>query len=323
MMTMERKEQVEQAIVESFADVPYPGDDFIALDPTRYPGDKIQPDFKGQHWRDLPHEVVSRYDIIFLRPEARRFYWPAFLLAALDLLPERRVYRRLYALTPPEDSARFRREYDAYTPAQRRAIRLFLVYARDIIAEDQDIAALARLALERYWGEDDTRPSGDAPGVTVEQTRKEEIKQAIRGAFADVPYPGDAAIVPRHCDEEEEIRRDFKGYHWREVPHAVISYNYFALPLFSDKGIQFYLPAYILAGLEGDDETLTWVVYYLDPSNDDPDLVDWFRTRHDGFSAAQRHAVRLFLAYVRDEVDDEDLEMHARRALERYWAKDA
>ncbi len=314
MTDMDRKEQIRRAIVASFADVPYPGDDAIVLDPTSFAGKDIQRDLKGHHWRDLPFEAPDGCWVVFLRPEARRFYLPALLLNALDRLSEGYNPMDLFELVPPEDATRFERQHEAYTSTQKEALRLFLEYARDE-AKSQETVALARLALERYWGE--------GRNATAELTRKEQVRQAIRQAFADVPYPGDDAIAsrPEHPDGAEVIR-DFKGYGWREVPRGILCYHYSSLSRFSDAALRFYLPAYLLAALECNDNIVEFTVHHLDPDLDDPDLEKWSKARFAVFRPAERHAIRLFLEYVRDE-PEYGLEESARQALEEYWAKDA
>lgn len=147
---MSRRERVRQAIEEAFRDVPYPEDPRFALNPETSEGEETEKAFKGHHWRNLPEKAVSKRMLIFLRPEARHFYMPAFLLAALRRLPRAPTMFDLYSLVPPDDATRFKKEYDTYSSAQRAAIRLFLEYVRDEAARP-DCKATAELALERYW----------------------------------------------------------------------------------------------------------------------------------------------------------------------------
>ena len=325
MNNMARKERIKQAIVSAFAEVAYPGGESIARQPETFDGEEIEQAFKGHHWRDLPRETVRRHGMVFLRPEMRHFYMPAFLLVALDTLPGETVDLDLYALKPPEDDKRFKQEYDLYTSAQKEAIRLFLEYARDEVAEPGG-KETARLALERYW----TRAAQDPPAAaesesmtTAEPARVERVRQAVREAFADVPYPGDKAIVNNPDDwEGRDINLDFEGYHWRELPHAVVSYDYCALPLLSAKGLQFYLPAYIMAGLDGDTNVLDWTVMHLGPSKGHAD--DDFKRRYVSFTPGQRRAIRLFLEYVRDsKLNIVGCAEKAQEALDKYWGGDA
>jgi hypothetical protein len=325
MADADRKEQIKQAVISAFAEVTYPGGEHVALQPETFEGEELDQDFKGQHWRDMAPEALKRHVVIFFRPEARQFYLPAFLLAALDRLPAGRVDLDVYVLKPPEDETRFRQEYDAYTRAQREAIRLFLEYAGDE-ASDRNTKRVARLALERYWARAAQNPQSgaqDEPRVTEEPARKMLVRQAIREAFAEVPYPGDKAIAYKPDDwEGKDINLDFSGYHWRELPHAVVSYHYLALSLLSAKGMQFYLPAYIMTGLDGDSNMLGWTVTHLAPLRGNAD--EDFKSQYVGFTPAQRHAIRLFLEYVRDSKPEAaGCEEEAQEALDKYWGRDA
>ncbi len=106
------------------------------------------------------------------------------------------------------------------------------------------------------------------------------------------------------------------------MPPAVVAYNYETLPLFSPEGLRAYLPAYLFAALDSDNEDVvrSMTVYALCPPEGKPDA--WFKGRYAGFTPAQRDAVRQFLVYVREEMADPDLDQHARVALDSYWAKE-
>jgi hypothetical protein len=324
MTTSARKEHLKRTIADAFADVPYPGDEAIALDPTSDEGEKLQRALEGHHWRDVALDGVASRWIVYLHPEARRFYLPAFLLRAIDRLPQEGSYSLtdLVGLMPPPDITRFQREYDAYTPAQKKAIRLFLEYARDN-AKERDVDALARLALERYWGRQGEDRPADVSIARAGLTRKERVRQAILQAFADVPYPGDEAIAA-HPEGQDgpELIRDFKGYGWREVQRAMLCCNTDTLSYFSNAGLRFYLPAYLLAALDCDDIVFDATMYCLDPSSDDPRLEVWGKARLSVFRPAERQAIRLFLEYVRDELTGEYVRRCARQLLEQFWAKD-
>lgn len=155
----------------------------------------------------------------------------------------------------------------------------------------------------------------------VTQARHEPVRQIIREAFAEVPYPGDSSIAYDPDDwEGRDINLDFSGYHWRELPHAIVSYHDSALSFLSAAGMQFYLPAYLLAALESDGDVLDSVLYALRPSEDQ--RKDYFESPEASFTTLQRRAVRAFLEWVRDEVAESDGGDAARQALDAYWGKD-
>ncbi len=324
MANQARKEQVRRAIREAFADVPYPADGAIALlsqDPDDKRAEEINRDFSGHHWRDLPDEVRDKHSFDYppFTPEARRFYLPAYLLSTLDLIQRHSDdFWTLDALLPPENMDRFRRSYDGYTAAQKDAIRLYLEYMRDVACEG-DAGHLAQVALARYW---DTGER-EAPRHANEPSRKEQVKQVIREAFADVAYPGDERIAYNEEGwldlEEIEVRNDFRGYHWSEVTRAVLRYHYDSLPRLSAEGRHFYLPAYLFAALECDDDIRQWVVFDLTPSRPG-ELEEWKKSRNALLSPAQKAAVRRFLEYIGEAAEGNFMRQEeVRIALGSYW----
>lgn len=83
------------------------------------------------------------------------------------------------------------------------------------------------------------------------------LKERIRAAFAGVAYPGDDGLRGSdEGDEPFEVERDFRGKtDWRtldpgfidQAPDGLAS----ALSFFSDAAFHFYLPAYLMADVEG------------------------------------------------------------------------
>lgn len=94
-------------INESFAGVPYPGDDQIVRDEgsadleARHVGGVL----RGHHWRDVSFEALEglRHALPFLSVDGYRFYLPAFMVIAVadfsraDTIPDEVVR----SLTPP------------------------------------------------------------------------------------------------------------------------------------------------------------------------------------------------------------------------------
>ena len=78
----------------------------------------------------------------------------------------------------------------------------------------------------------------------------------VREAFADVAYPGDDHLTESFGDEADALVRDFRGRNdWaaldadflNRAPEGWGS----ALSFFSGEALRFYLPAYLVADLEG------------------------------------------------------------------------
>jgi hypothetical protein len=318
MISTARKEQTEAAIIEAFADEPYPGDEALTLPPQDWRTEEIQGDFKGRHWRDVPPELLNKQGswLQVFSPAGRRFYLPAFMLLTLNQLLEKGSFHWvLFALDPPEQMGWFEREYGAYTPAQKKAIRLFLEYVRDEPEDLRSDRPVAQDALARYWASED-----DAPPKVAEPARKAHAQQAIQEAFAEVPYPGDDGIGYNLSDwDGQKVNRDFKGYHWREVPRNVLVYHHYNLCFFSPRGRQFYLSTYLLAGLDEFVDIADTTIYYLSSLDD----LRYVEQQHGFYTPAQKHAVCLFLEYVRDEMPHVSLGDLAQRALDVYWGRGA
>jgi hypothetical protein len=153
-MDSTRLEALRRQIEESFAGVPYPGDERIGYSPDDWEASLLAADFRGKSWKQLTPEELQVHGWSFLGPEGLQYYFPAYLLAALEdhgnILPMT-VHGLILADEP--ELRRYRLErFDVFTPAQKRAIRAFLEYARD---ELRDVVGdSAREALGRYWGRD-------------------------------------------------------------------------------------------------------------------------------------------------------------------------
>lgn len=81
----------------------------------------------------------------------------------------------------------------------------------------------------------------------------DELQQRIHDAFGGNPYPGDAYLVgSRQGDEPEEEIAPFRAHRdWREVPAALLDAHGGALHFFSEAGLRFFLPVFLLADLDG------------------------------------------------------------------------
>jgi hypothetical protein len=81
---------------------------------------------------------------------------------------------------------------------------------------------------------------------------KAAVVRGIQEGFAAVEYPGDAFLVGSHdgCEPEEAVHpfRAFKD--WRGLDAAFLDEQYTALSFFSEAGLRFFLPAYLLADME-------------------------------------------------------------------------
>ena len=81
----------------------------------------------------------------------------------------------------------------------------------------------------------------------------EDLKSLIRAAFQDVEYPGDDHIAGCSrvgCDDCEPLAAHFKGTTWQEHTLQTLA-GFDALAFFYPEARHYYLPAYMLAELEG------------------------------------------------------------------------
>ena len=80
-----------------------------------------------------------------------------------------------------------------------------------------------------------------------------ELIALVREAFDRTPHPGDAFLVgSREGCEPEETIAPFRGAtRWSDVPVETLDGQYAALSFLSEGGFRFFLPAYVVADLEG------------------------------------------------------------------------
>jgi hypothetical protein len=311
-----RKAEVKRAIREAFADVPYPGDKGIGDDLDDWETAAVNRDFKGCHWREVPRDTLAYHhdDLPFFSLRGKQFYLPAYLLASMDQfhqILDPVIYR---LCSDVKDRAYIEGHYGFYTPAQKHAVRLFLEYVRDEMPDEEHLRLYCLFGLDEYWAPKE-RPA-------LDRARKERLDRAILEAFADMPYPGDDGIVwSRFPDSsDEEMAQHFRGHSFRDIPRKVlIEHNH--LTGFSEKGLQYYLPAYLLAALDEVADIVYWTVDRLRPRKTEEEYLAWFKSRFDPYTPAQKQAIRLFLEYVRDAMPHLSLVDLAEQALDRCWGR--
>jgi hypothetical protein len=72
--------ELRHSIQEAFADVPYPGDDNLALPGARDDGDSVIELFRGRDWRSLQPRELWPPAVYFMTPQALHYYLPGYLL---------------------------------------------------------------------------------------------------------------------------------------------------------------------------------------------------------------------------------------------------
>jgi hypothetical protein len=168
---------------------------------------------------------------------------------------------------------------------------------------------------------------------------KQAVIDAIREAFADVEYPGDWCLRgSNEGDEPYLLEEEFKGKtDWRTIEPAFLDrapagYGS-ALSFFSDEAFRFYLPAYLIADLNGELERADVVFHLthgLNHENRDERVNPrrygartWFDAatyRFSCFNQKQASAIVGFLELKRKSKDAVEFEQRMiDDALESYW----
>lgn len=164
----------------------------------------------------------------------------------------------------------------------------------------------------------------------------EALKDQIRSAFAAVQYPGDRQLRgSNEGDEPFEVERDFLGRRdWRTLdaefldsaPGGLSS----ALSFFSHEAFRFYLPAYLIADIDGQLQTVN-PEFYLTHGLDDesrkrkinPERYGnevWFEyacERFSAFTSEEAAAIFNYLAFKRESA--EFLRKGIDQAIKNYW----
>lgn len=153
------------------------------------------------------------------------------------------------------------------------------------------------------------------------------LREQIEEAFRDSVYPGHSNIVYdlRYADCRE-VAEAFKAKHWKDVPLEVLLHYHESLSFFSDEAFRFYLPAYLLIAVEryGEADVIPlYVLFSLQPPPTGEER-DRFLRRMEGFTRAQREAIKSFLRFMRDEhaadFPTSDLTRDEPSALlDRFW----
>jgi hypothetical protein len=163
------------------------------------------------------------------------------------------------------------------------------------------------------------------------------VKALIREAFADTPYPGDEALVRSQGDEPDEVVELFRGRtDWRALPADFVdragAASPSALSFFSAGAFRFYLPAYLMADLDGALE-YTDPLFYLFHGLDDATRGEsvhvpgagpttWWGVQQEhlaGFTAAEAAAIVAYLRWRMAGDEPDFARRSVQQALDNYW----
>lgn len=167
----------------------------------------------------------------------------------------------------------------------------------------------------------------------------DDVKAEVLRAFASVEFPGDWCLIgSQEGFEPQRVATEFSDKtDWRalessfidEAPSGLAS----ALSFFSDEAFHFYLPAYLLADLDGKLERAN-PLFHLTHGLDDQSRNEKINPRRYGerswfdfaqhkfsmFNFSECKAIVRYLQYKRDRGDLSELERRlADEALANYW----
>lgn len=169
-------------------------------------------------------------------------------------------------------------------------------------------------------------------------TTVKSLVNKIRVAFADVPFPFHcglhAAVAMDDWVFDEVVlceitrRDDFIGAWW-DVPLVHLQNCMKALSYLDSAGIDFYLPAYMVALLEVPSEfdepmvkSSSWqIIYTMLREEDEPDLKEYFNERFSKIIGDKKSISREFLRFVEgaDFYSEHSREIAREALTNEFW----
>jgi hypothetical protein len=174
--------------------------------------------------------------------------------------------------------------------------------------------------------------------MSTQEIKPQDVKNLIHSSFAEVPYPGDSNL--RNSSEGQEpflLEQEFQG----KDDWSVLSPDFIdqapdgfatALSFFSIAALRFYLPAYLLADLEGQliyTDPVFYLTYGLTDAIKEVEVnpkrygtLTWFEyvsTRFSVFTPQQAGAVASYLKVKLDEAPTTYEREQIEQALRNFW----
>jgi len=182
---------------------------------------------------------------------------------------------------------------------------------------------------------------------------KETVIKKIREAFADNEYPGDRFLQGSFdgCEPAAAVE-PFKGRDdWQTIQAALLDSHYEALSFFSEAGLRFFLPAYLVADLRDELQTADPLFVLVHGFGDqqiehrtrsgvfvrqtgrtallNPNrygamtFYDYARWRLSVFTREEAQAIVAYLRYKRDTDPHQMHQQEIEAALNLYWLERA
>ena len=163
---------------------------------------------------------------------------------------------------------------------------------------------------------------------------RDELKEIIRRTFADTQYPGDDALVRSRGDQPDAVVALFRGKtDWRTLSADYVdragAVSPSALSFLSPDAFRFYLPAYLLADIDGAltfTEPDFFLYYGLEDTTRDlrahTPTQTWWEAQQKQFAALTNKEAAVIVEYLRWKCD-QTISEHDQRAiaeaLRNYW----
>jgi hypothetical protein len=154
------------------------------------------------------------------------------------------------------------------------------------------------------------------------------LRALIANAWADVEYPGDAAIASDNTGyhlECNQVRDFFRQKRWNDISHSMlrtyVGDESACLSFMSPVAFRYYLPAYMLVAIDNYDYagvTANSAVTALIPQTS-KELATFWTQRTSGFSEHQSDAIVAFLLFMEENHGNDYLSHGLTHAL-HYWS---
>lgn len=171
---------------------------------------------------------------------------------------------------------------------------------------------------------------------------KKQLENEILSAFGSIPFPlhrglHAAMAMDDWIEDEETLKqitaeKDYIG-EWWNIPKSDLRSCMMALCYLDAHGIEFYLPAYMLAIISAPTtfdiphiKSSSWqVVWHLLPPDNDlnwtKEEIDWFYEQLSRIQGDKKRAVHSFLMYIssREEYDEHARSIASKALQHGYW----
>ena len=132
---------------------------------------------------------------------------------------------------------------------------------------------------------------------------KDDVRDAIFKAFAEVPKPAAEAVLTCHCAHCLPLRDEFLPYSWDKVPAESVDRQSSHLSLFTPSAFQYYLPTYLLRSIEDPSgDVCIFTAYSLNRLES-----EWGRDRYPRLSGDQVRSIAFALRYIQSVAPDDEI----------------